>query len=215
MSTNYQYSPQPCVVLPSIQSMLNGVRAKPRCQQYHYTPQLHAQPVSVYQLTPLEPSLDYMHNRASNRPGHTRHYSDVTPSSRTRHHHPYQHEHKRALSEHTFDYARKKTKQCFIPHSYYDQQDSEDSSSGCSTPPPPPPQQQPYVRLKGQTLDKYECLYCDKKFSRPSSLRTHIYSHTGEKPYLCNYQGCNRTFSVRSNMRRHMKTHKPFIHKTK
>lgn len=45
-----------------------------------------------------------------------------------------------------------------------------------------------------------------KRFARPSSLRTHIHSHTGEKPYTCEL--CGRGFSVQSNLRRHSKIHR-------
>ncbi|ORX44271.1 hypothetical protein DM01DRAFT_1258936, partial [Hesseltinella vesiculosa] len=54
---------------------------------------------------------------------------------------------------------------------------------------------------------KYPCPQCTKTFSRPSSLRTHIFSHTGEKPYGCPFEGCGRRFSVQSNMRRHLRVH--------
>ncbi|CAB5217555.1 unnamed protein product [Rhizophagus irregularis] len=42
--------------------------------------------------------------------------------------------------------------------------------------------------LVGQILpsgsgNRYQCPYCSKRFSRPSSLRIHIYSHTG-RPLL-------------------------------
>lgn len=54
---------------------------------------------------------------------------------------------------------------------------------------------------------RYHCQHCRKSFSRPSSLRIHIYSHTGEKPFKCHHQGCGRSFSVHSNMRRHLRVH--------
>ena len=54
---------------------------------------------------------------------------------------------------------------------------------------------------------QYNCSFCLKKFMRPSSLKIHVYSHTGEKPFNCSYPGCRRKFSVRSNMRRHLRVH--------
>lgn len=51
--------------------------------------------------------------------------------------------------------------------------------------------------------DRYICQTCNKAFSRPSSLRIHSHSHTGEKPFKCPHSGCGKAFSVRSNMKRH------------
>lgn len=55
----------------------------------------------------------------------------------------------------------------------------------------------------GSAQDRYNCLTCGKAFSRPSSLKIHSHSHTGEKPFKCSYAGCGKAFSVRSNMKRH------------
>ncbi|KAI0172840.1 hypothetical protein GGR52DRAFT_424066 [Hypoxylon sp. FL1284] len=54
-----------------------------------------------------------------------------------------------------------------------------------------------------QSQDRYICQTCQKAFSRPSSLRIHSHSHTGEKPFKCPHAGCGKAFSVRSNMKRH------------
>lgn len=54
-----------------------------------------------------------------------------------------------------------------------------------------------------QSQDRYICQTCNKAFSRPSSLRIHSHSHTGEKPFKCPRAGCGKAFSVRSNMKRH------------
>ncbi|KAI8885585.1 hypothetical protein K501DRAFT_215557 [Backusella circina FSU 941] len=56
---------------------------------------------------------------------------------------------------------------------------------------------------------KYQCDYCSKDFTRPSALQTHVYTHTGEKPHECDISGCGRRFAVISNLRRHLRVHRP------
>jgi hypothetical protein len=54
-----------------------------------------------------------------------------------------------------------------------------------------------------QSQDRYIRQTCNKAFSRPSTLQVHSHSHTGEKPFRCPRQGCDKAFNVRSNMKRH------------
>lgn len=39
-------------------------------------------------------------------------------------------------------------------------------------------------KMPSNTQKKHKCKVCDKRFTRPSSLQTHMYSHTGEKRKL-------------------------------
>ncbi len=36
-------------------------------------------------------------------------------------------------------------------------------------------------KISSSAQKKHKCKVCDKRFTRPSSLQTHMYSHTGEK----------------------------------
>ncbi|KAF9067961.1 hypothetical protein BDP27DRAFT_1328056 [Rhodocollybia butyracea] len=51
----------------------------------------------------------------------------------------------------------------------------------------------------------YICEYCGKGFLRPSALKTHVISHTGDQEYACPEEGCSRKFGIRSNMLRHVR----------
>jgi len=53
----------------------------------------------------------------------------------------------------------------------------------------------------------FPCPYCRRRFDRPSIRQTHINSHTGNRPHVCKFPGCNKTFSVLSNKYRHERSH--------
>ncbi|KAF8162443.1 hypothetical protein K438DRAFT_297496 [Mycena galopus ATCC 62051] len=53
----------------------------------------------------------------------------------------------------------------------------------------------------------HRCEICDKEFPRPSAVKTHMNVHNNARPYPCGFPNCPKTFSVRSNARRHYRTH--------
>ncbi|KAH9933782.1 uncharacterized protein B0H18DRAFT_870374 [Fomitopsis serialis] len=53
----------------------------------------------------------------------------------------------------------------------------------------------------------HQCKVCLKLFPRPSGLATHMNSHSGAKPYKCPIPTCTKSFAVRSNAKRHLRTH--------
>lgn len=80
--------------------------------------------------------------------------------------------------------------------------------TSCSIPAPNPWEHHHYINPSShisypQSQDRYICGTCHKAFSRPSSLKIHSHSHTGEKPFKCPHPNCGKAFSVRSNMKRH------------
>lgn len=51
----------------------------------------------------------------------------------------------------------------------------------------------------------YSCDVCHATFSHRSSLPVHRRTHTGERPFLCNY--CPASFSHKMSLIRHVRTH--------
>ncbi|XP_063065611.1 zinc finger protein 341 [Engraulis encrasicolus] len=60
-------------------------------------------------------------------------------------------------------------------------------------------------QVKGK-IQRLKCDFCEKVFTKNFDLQQHIRSHTGEKPFQCIV--CGRAFAQKSNVKKHMATHK-------
>lgn len=50
-------------------------------------------------------------------------------------------------------------------------------------------------------------LGCNKTFSRPDSLSTHIKTHSDVRPYLCSVPGCEKAYFHSRSLRKHVKSY--------
>ncbi|XP_058163548.1 transcription factor HIVEP2 [Dasypus novemcinctus] len=67
------------------------------------------------------------------------------------------------------------------------------------------PDEAPRKEHKPKKPGKYICPYCSRACAKPSVLKKHIRSHTGERPYPC--VPCGFSFKTKSNLYKHRKSH--------
>ena len=58
-----------------------------------------------------------------------------------------------------------------------------------------------------QQARRFSCSMCDLTFTRADHARTHMRTHTGEKPYGCEYPLCVKRFARSDELSRHYRTH--------
>lgn len=58
---------------------------------------------------------------------------------------------------------------------------------------------------RSSSVKKHKCQYCSTEFTRQHNLKSHLLTHSHEKPYVC--QTCNQRFRRLHDLKRHSKLH--------
>lgn len=51
------------------------------------------------------------------------------------------------------------------------------------------------------------CFYCSKPFRKPSDLERHVRSHLNSRPFACHIEGCDKIFTLKCTLQRHLLIH--------
>lgn len=63
------------------------------------------------------------------------------------------------------------------------------------------------ILLKGEKPFKCEFEGCDRRFANSSDRKKHMHVHTSDKPYFCKYKGCDKSYTHPSSLRKHIRMH--------
>ena len=71
-------------------------------------------------------------------------------------------------------------------------------------------------RVQSRDPERFKCTYCGRIFKQNQTLQDHINTHTGKRPYACNY--CDKTFmggSAKYDHEQHVHLGKKRIYKVR
>ncbi|XP_037089512.1 zinc finger protein ZIC 4-like [Pollicipes pollicipes] len=63
------------------------------------------------------------------------------------------------------------------------------------------------MRSDGEKPFRCEYEGCDRRFANSSDRKKHSHVHTSDKPYNCKVRGCDKSYTHPSSLRKHMKVH--------
>ena len=61
--------------------------------------------------------------------------------------------------------------------------------------------------VSGEKPFECEIEGCDRRFANSSDRKKHMHVHTTDKPYYCRVKGCDKTYTHPSSLRKHLKIH--------
>lgn len=64
-----------------------------------------------------------------------------------------------------------------------------------------------FLSFAGEKPFKCEFEGCDRRFANSSDRKKHSHVHTSDKPYNCKIRGCDKSYTHPSSLRKHMKVH--------
>ena len=65
--------------------------------------------------------------------------------------------------------------------------------------------------VAGEKPFKCEFDGCDRRFANSSDRKKHSHVHTSDKPYNCKVRGCDKSYTHPSSLRKHMKVRRLLI----
>jgi hypothetical protein len=64
-----------------------------------------------------------------------------------------------------------------------------------------------FLCVAGEKPFKCDFPGCDRRFANSSDRKKHSFVHRSDKPYTCRVEGCDKTYTHPSSLRKHMKIH--------